>query len=389
MAKKFRFSDMPEEQRLKHVSRQRLETDDVRIAHKGLQLLWRLAKTGDEGDGAFIFGESGAGKTTAVRMFTDDKFEELRASDPGGKWTRTEMPATDLRPIIQEVAGKPDYRPIAVMSVNPVPRYNSFMHDAAYALGVGLERGATFAEASQQVLNALKQQKVRMFIFDDVQHIVEAHMDDYKAADVFKTLLKSRVQVVCIGLPKSRLLSNVNPQLKRLVRVRRMLSPLRCSLSDFPPLDARGNPTRDRGVAKTQFTKLMAAIDRTDGEHSILPFDEVSNLSHPRMALRVHQATGGYVGEIMKLVRQAAALAIIDGRSKIAMVDFEQAYQDKEGCDDDANWFGMKWPDFVEKFGSIPKAAKKAAEEEAEDARRVKKNLAKRRRNEDAIAGRG
>jgi Bacterial TniB protein len=389
MTKRFRFSDMSEDRRLKHVSRQRLETEEVLIAHKGLDFIWRLAKTGDEGDGAFVFGETGAGKTTAVRMFTDDKFEEMRAEDPGGKWTRPEMPATDLRPIMQEVAGKPDYRPIAVMSVNPVPRYSTFMHDAAYALGVELEKNANFSEASKEVLNALKLQKVKMFIFDDVQHIVEAHMDDYKAADVFKTLLKSRVQVVCIGLPKSYLLSNVNPQLKRLIRVRRILSPMRCSLGDFPPLDARGNPISGRTPAKTQFAKLMETIDRNDGENSILPFDEPSNLSHPRMALRIHQATGGYVGEIMKLIRQAAALAIIDGRSKIAITDFAQAYEDKEGCDDGANWFKLDWSAFVDCFGLISAAAKKAAEEENEAARKVNRSLARRRRNEDAIAGRG
>ena len=45
----------------------------------------------------------------------------------------------------------------------------------------------------------------------------------------------------------------------------------------------------------------------------MLPFDEPSNLSHPDMALRIHQATGGYVGEIMKLIHKACELAIEDG----------------------------------------------------------------------------
>jgi hypothetical protein len=47
------------------------------------------------------------------------------------------MPGTDLRPAIQMVP-RTDYRPIAVMSVNSMPRYKSFVHDAAHALQVGL-----------------------------------------------------------------------------------------------------------------------------------------------------------------------------------------------------------------------------------------------------------
>jgi hypothetical protein len=388
MTKEFRFSRMSEDSRIKHIYRQKLETEDVRNVQTALQFLWRTAGMGFEGDGAFILGETGAGKTTAVRMFTDAKFEEMRAADPSGEWVRPKMPATDLRPIIHSAPGRVDYRPIAAMSVNSIPRYKSFMHDVAHALQVGLATKADFGEASFEVQNALEKQKVKMFIFDDVQHIIEAHMDDYKAADVFKLLLKSRVQVVCIGLAKSHLLSDVNPQLKRLVRMRRAVTPLRCSVGDFPQLDREGNPVNDAPGIKTQFRKLMEAIDRKAGEDSILPFDGESHLSHPRMALRIHQATGGYVGEIMKLIQQAAAVAILDGRSKISKDDFEQAYRDKTMCDDEANWFHMPWPSFAERFGTIRAAVREQAEEDEKDAAKVRKKMAKKRRAEDAIAGR-
>ncbi|MEY9418046.1 hypothetical protein ABIF69_004488 [Bradyrhizobium japonicum] len=388
MNRDFRFSRVSEDSRLKHIYRQKLETEDVREVHKALQFLWRTAGMGFEGDGAFILGETGAGKTTAVRMFTDAKFEEMRDADPSGEWSRPKMPGTDLRPIIHSAPGRVDYRPIAAMSVNSMPRYKSFMHDAAHALQVGLASNADFGEASWEVQNALEKQRVKMFIFDDVQHIIEAHMTDYKAADVFKLLLKSRVQIVCVGLTKSHLLSTVNPQLRRLVRMRRTVTPLRCSIGDFPPLDRDGNPINAAPGIKTQFRKLMEAIDRKAGEDSILPFDGESNLSHPRMALRIHQATEGYVGEIMKLIQQAAALAILDGRSKISKDDFEQAYRDKTSCDDDANWFHLSWPTLVERFGTITPAAHEKAEKDAEDVLKVSRKMAKTKRVEDAIAGR-
>jgi hypothetical protein len=388
MTKEFRFSRMSEDDRLKHIYRQKLETEDVREVHKALQFLWRTAGMGFEGDGAFILGETGAGKTTAVRMFTDDKFEEMHSADPSGEWSRPKMPGTDLRPVIQSVRGRADYRPIAVMSVNSMPRYKSFMHDAAHALQVGLPSNADFGEASWEVQNALEKQKVKMFIFDDVQHIIEAHIGRLQsrrrvqaAPEVARA---GRVHRACEILPAVRR----DPQLKRLVRMRRSVTPLRCSVGDFPPLDREGTPVSGAPGIRTQYRKLLEAIDQKAGEDSILPFDGDSNLSHPRMALRIHQATGGYVGEIIKLIQQAAALAILDGRSKISNDDFEQAYKDMTMCNQGANWFHMRWPTFAERFGTMSPAARTQAVEDEADALKVRKKMAKNRRAEDAIAGR-
>lgn len=384
--KRFSFASMDEDKRLRHLFRQKIETADARKIEKGLQSIYRLARVGLEGHVALIMGITGAGKTTAVRMFTDTIFEQMRASDPSGTWERPEVAATDLRPIIHRSEAGTE-RPIAVLSVNSRPRFNSFLHDAALALQVNLPKRYDFGEASREINNALLKQKVKMFIFDDVQHIIESHMDDYGAADVFKLLAKSRVQIVCIGLPTARNLITVNGQLRRLVRFQHMMTPLRCSIGDFPQFDRSGRTIGNEEGRKTAFRSLMAAVDRKAGQASVLPFDGDSKLSEPQMALRIHQASGGFVGEIMKLIQEACTLAILAGRSKVIVEDFAEAYETMTLCNDDRNWFRMPWPKFAESFGT--KAPNPRAAEENEHSKQVEKNLKKReKRAADAIAGR-
>jgi hypothetical protein len=274
-----------------------------------------------------------------------------------------------------------------VVSVNSRPRFNSLLQDTALAMQVGLTKNFDFGEAMREVTQAIKVQKVKMIIFDDVQHIIDAGMDAFGAADVFKLFLKSRVSVVCIGMPYAVALGRVNKQLNRLVQQMYTVKPLRCSLGDFPDLDAKGRIKGDETIEKTTFREFMEAIDRQAGPSSVLPFDEPSHLSHPDMALRIHQATGGYVGEIMKLIHKACELAIEDGSSRVTKQDFEKAHEDRTACSDEANWFKMSWPKFADRFGSRPPKVDVAATTEAE--KTVAKYIKKaERRVADALAGR-
>jgi DNA polymerase III delta prime subunit len=383
---RFSFATMDEDKRLAHLFRQKLETADAKKINEGLGRLYRLAGVGLEGHVALIIGATGAGKTTAARMFTDRIFEQMRAADPTAHWERPKVAATDLRPVIHRTEAGIE-RPIAVLSVNSRPRFNSFLHDAALSLQVDLPKRFDFGDASREINNALMRQKVKMFIFDDVQHIIESHMDDYGAADVFKLLAKSRVQVVCIGLDTAEALTRVNPQLRRLVRFQHMMGPLRCSIGDFPVLDRSGNRIGHDDGRATPFRKLMETIDRKAGSDSVLPFDGDSKLSEPQMALRIHQASRGFVGEIMKLIQDGSTIAIFAGRSKVILDDFAQAYETATLCNDDRNWFRMPWPKFEECFGKKMPNARAAREEE--HATKVERNLKrKEKRVADALAGR-
>jgi hypothetical protein len=386
---KFRFSDMDEDRRLAHVLRRLLETPAVRTVQKRLELLYRTAGIAREGDGALILGETGAGKTTAARMYVDAKYQELRSRDPTGEWSRPEAAGTDLRPIVH-VTSSGIERPIVVVSVNARPRFNSLLRDTALAMQVPLGKNFDFGEAMTSVMKAIEKQKVKMIIFDDVQHIIDAGMNAFGAADVFKLFLKCRIAVVCIGLTHARSLASVNSQLDRLIQQRITIAPLRCSLGDFPEVYANGRTKSGETVEPTAFREVMEAIDARDGANSVLPFDEASNLSYPDMALRIHQASGGYIGEIMNLIHQASTLAILDGSTRVTMEDFAQAHENRTSCSDEANWFKMGMKTFTERFGTVqPQLQKEDAKKGAKAEKEVEKYLKRSgRRVADAFAGR-
>jgi len=134
----------------------------------------------------------------------------------------------------------------------------------------------------------------------------------------------------------------------------------------------------------------MEAIDARDGANSVLPFDEASNLSYPDMALRIHQASGGYIGEIMNLIHQASTLAILDGSTRVTMEDFAQAHENRTSCSDEANWFKMGMKTFTERFGTVqPQLQKEDAKKGAKAEKEVEKYLKRSgRRVADAFAGR-
>jgi hypothetical protein len=382
-----KFAKLTEGERLRHLNFRMIRTADTRRVHAALDHLYRTAGTAPEGDGCFVLGEPGAGKTTAVRMFTDEKFRELRAADPDGTWSRPPVAGTDLAPIVQKTENGVR-RPIAVVLVNPRPKFLSFLVDTAAALQVDLPKTVKFAEACVEVTKALEAQKVKMIIFDEAQHIIDGHMDAYGAADVFKVFAKSRVQIVCVGLPHAGALGRVNGQLARLIQEQCVLEPMQCSVGDFPEIeiDAAGKVVGREVRSKTPFRKFLEGVDHRDGIDSVLPFDEPSNLSVPDMALRIHQAGGGYVGKMMKLIQKAAALAIFDGSVRITRNHFADALR-KTQRPDSENWFLLKPHEVKDLFGTVrPKG--KAIEEKRREEQIQKHEKKSQRRVVDAFAGR-
>lgn len=381
-----KFAQWSEQERLRHLNFRMIRTADTKTVETALDHLYRTAGTAPEGDGGFILGETGAGKTTAVRMFTDKKYQELRSKDPSGTWYRPAVAGTDLAPIVHKTENGVE-RPIAVVWVNARPKYLSFLVDTAAALQIDLPKNVKIAGACAEVANALEQQQVKMMIFDEVQHIIDGNMDAYGAAEIFKLFAKTRVQVVCVGLPHAEALGRVNSQLERLVQQNHMMMPMQCTVGDFPETNSRGNVVGREVRSKTPFRKFMESIDHRDGINSVLPFDQPSNLSLPDMALRIHQAGQGYVGKMMKLIQQASALAIFDGTDRITMKHFEDAYRNRTKCPDSENWFKMATDEMKELFGKArPKG--KAQEEKDREAQIRKHEKRARRRMDDAFAGR-
>jgi hypothetical protein len=237
--------------------------------------------------------------------------------------------------------------------VPPRPQFNPLLADVAAALGIGLSSGFKFGEALRQIKIETRLQKVKMMIFDEVQHITEGSISSYQAADVFKIIAKCGVQVVCVGMPSMMNLvegKNANTQLKRLKQKRCDLSPLACSLDDFLGLDSKATDPKDIRFVDTPYKEFCSALDnRSDPANIVLPFDSSSDISNPMTAIRLWRATDGFVGRIMDFLHAASDLAIEKGMPKIAQSVMIAAYRES-GKNDSENWFKMPLPEVVKRF---------------------------------------
>lgn len=371
-----KFARMSTHDRLKHLGASLIATKDVKNVVEIGEILWGEAGCMREGGGAFIIGETRVGKSTAVAEFADQLFDRLRAERPDAKWERPVTTGTPIRGIA-EVRPQSGYqRPLVVVFVDPLPKFKSLMKNTAQAMGVTLKSAYTFDDAMVAVKHHVDKQGIKMIIFDEVQHIASRTMA-YEAADVLKVMCKAGLQVIGVGLPKALDLGTINEQLGELTAHNYMLTPLPCSLADFPELDDQGNPVRRMGRPTTAYGKLLAALDSTD--NPVLPFDVSSNLSHPQMALRIHRATKGYVGRIMRLLMSATHLAVRRNLSKLGPKVFADAYRAKAKSNDDANWFLMDWSDFLKnrEAAGIPSSE---GEDEKDETNNSKPTKPKRRR---------
>ncbi|MHC2288804.1 MULTISPECIES: TniB family NTP-binding protein [Bradyrhizobium] len=369
------FAKMSHKDRLRWLGSKVIPTPDVQKVKTFCTRLHRQSRTKNEGNGGFVLGDTGTGKSTAVAAFVDDLAEEFKAKRPDSEWHRPRHPDTPIRPIYEVTEDAGWLRHVVVIVVPPRPRFNSFLRSVAMTLGVKLKSRFDFGEAFDQIKHQIEEQKVGMMIFDEVQHFTEGTLDSYQAADVIKIIMKCRVQVVCVGLPNMLDLvegENANDQLLRLRQKQVEVKPLKCSLDDFVAGDGaiRGEQTNagdDIRFAKTPFTDFCAFLDdRSDPKAIILPFDTSSEISKYHMALRLWRAGGGHVGKMMEILFQATDLAIEKRMSKLNLRVLEAAYRDS-GVDDKDNWFMMEVPELLEKFNQT---SKNKAKEDSSPGRR-------------------
>lgn len=389
--KPIRFADMSPKERVNHVAYKTLETADVRKVKSMCDLLYQTAGAAGEGNIGLVVGDTGAGKTTAVKMFTDELFLELQRERPGFKWHRPSVGGTDLQPIVQQT-DTGYLRPVVVVGLVSQPNFKSLLQDTALAMQVELPTNFKIADAMRKIQHAIVKQEIRMIIFDEVQHIVEGkRIDTYAAADVFKIMCKCRVQVLCVGMISSLELPRINSQFARLMMHRHVIQPLPLSLGDFPLLDAKGDyATHDvngRPVPRelqpgTPYRKFLAALDVP----GVLPFDVPSNLSHPTLALPIHRATGGFVGKIMKLVQRTTLLVADAGKTKLSKGAFASVVERTTNCSDAANWFKMEWPTIAAL--KTPLVASNTELDEKTEKMLLQEEKKAKKRAADALAGR-
>ena len=257
------------------------------------------AKLAKESEGILIQGETGAGKTTIVKLYMQS-------------YPRSHTEERTMVPVL--------YARV------PVPATCKSLVTKLLA-----EIGDPAAERGSQVSQTLRLKKyleacgVELLILDEFQHFQDR--DSMKVlktvSDWLKVLMdETGVPIVLAGLPKSHTIldSENNEQLQRRFALRIVLEAFRY------------NTSRER----QDFRRFLNVIDEK------LPLTEKSDLADPTTALCIFDATNGVVANVMKLVRRATAIALESGRERLTVEILGLAYEQRLAANNPgkANPFG-------------------------------------------------
>ncbi|MHB8884708.1 MAG: TniB family NTP-binding protein [Methylovirgula sp.] len=293
-----KFSQMSDAERLTHLGDFQADTGQFLEAKQAMLRVYRGWQTSRDGHLMVISGDSAVGKTTVA----DDVIQELEEEWKGVVTDGTNEvsePQSPLPPTVGITKEGPNglVRPIVKVFVEPKARARGFLRDILHALGVRTGVHDTFGELMDRLQTHVLGQRVRLLILDEVHHVVEGHGSNtaYEAVEVIKMLLlQARVQIVCVGLPITETILDRNPELPRHCRGRLRMIPFGGDLG-----------------ARSDFIRFLKTLAQE------LPFDKVPNLTEADLALRIHLATGGYIGHIINLVHAASEVAIELGLEEI------------------------------------------------------------------------
>jgi ABC-type oligopeptide transport system ATPase subunit len=301
------FSQMSDAERLAHLGGFQADTPQFLEAKQAMLRLYRGWQTTRDAHILTLCGDSGVGKTTVA----DDVIQQLESEWQGivansdNKLCEPTLPIPATAGITKE-SPTGLIRPVVKVFVEPKARARGVLRDTLHALGVRSTTHDTYGELMEKLQIHVVGQQVRLLIFDEVHHVVEGHgpATAYEAVEVIKMLLlQARVQIACIGLPITESILDKNPELPRHCRGKIEMTPL---TGDFS--------------ARSDFMRFLKALSRD------LPFDVPSNLSEVDIALRIHVATTGLIGEIINLVHAACEVAIDCGLERINRTLLAEVY---------------------------------------------------------------
>ena len=263
------------------------------------------AKFASEPEGLLIQGETGAGKTTIIKLYMKD-------------YPRTYAEETTTVPVLYARV------PTPATCKQLVTKLLEAIGDPA------AERGTQISQ-TLRLKKYLEVCKVELLVLDEFQHFQDR--DSQKVlktvSDWLKLLMEETgIPIVLIGLPYSHTILDThgNEQLKRRFATRITLGPFGYESSQ----------------ERQDFRRFLNMIDEK------LPLAEKSNLADPSMALCVFEATGGVVAHVMKLIRRATVIALESNRETITLDILALAYEQRLASND---------PEKENPFGDIAMAA--------------------------------
>ncbi len=249
--------------------------------HK-IERCYKFAVNKSEAEGLIIVGESGTGKTSILA-----DFKSKHPSSRGCNGMET---------------------PILYATVPSMPTVKSLAGVMLEALSAtDCDRG-TENEKSRRLRILMANSGTRMVMIDEFQHFYDRGKRQimHHVADWLKVLIDdTRSTLVVAGLPSCKVVIDQNEQLAR-----RFLAPVH--LSRF---------LWEKPEHREEFVCILAAFNE-----AIAKGYDVPTLHSDTMAFRFYLATGGLIGYLSKMLRQALRIADEENRKTISLEDLHVAH---------------------------------------------------------------
>lgn len=327
-------ADPRELELLKKVGRLTIEQSRYEEGMEWLNDLYNLGgskedPTVHEGWAGLMYGVSGAGKSTILRHFVKER---------GGPF---ETPAGVRRPVIR-------------VSTPANPNLVNIQQAMLIALDCEGLMSTDASDMRLAVQRQLKEQDVRMIVFDEFTHIVEDRSEKFatKTMRGLKEILnESTYRIVMAGT-------------EELISVHRLYGQMqRRSVGDLHvrPFDWEDEDDREEwlGIMDTIQEKMILKVE--------------PELGSDDMARHMHQATAGIMDNIMKLVFRATSFAHRDGAEFVGKGHLAQAFERLRRGDDKS----------VNPFGKPPVRRRKPTAKDDVENEDEKTNLSKRKNKRD------
>jgi Bacterial TniB protein len=266
---------LPDEERIRALQIDRWI--DYPRATEALQRLRRLLQTPqrERMPCLVLHGPSNIGKTLIVRKF-------LRENPPGFDQQR----GVEQRPVIS-------------MQMPPTPDQRRFYRALLSVVGAPQGPNSTLACLEQVARDVLLRMEPRMLIVDEVHHLLAGSPREQRASlNLLKYLANElKISVVAVGTSDAPVAFQSDPQI----------------YSRFVPFEL------SRWSESEDFRRLLRAFE------AALPLRRRSELTQRGVVQFLIAASGGLLGEVSRILTDAAEAAIGDGSERIEQPHLEAA----------------------------------------------------------------
>lgn len=170
------------------------------------------------------------------------------------------------------------------------------------------DKGTEYTKTNR-LKTLMKNAGTTVVVIDEFQHFVDKGSDKvmHHVADWLKILVDdSRVALVVAGLPSCAAVLNQNEQLAG-----RFVGAIFLARFDWSEVSSRQD-----------FEGVLGSFDA-----SVRRYFDIPDLSQDEMAFRFYCATGGLIGYLAKLLREAVWDAVLNQRATISLADLSIAFK--------------------------------------------------------------